>query len=332
MTRSPSAGSISRSFAFSTRAARADERPQLVHDVRRAPRSATGPRTASSRARRPGSRARSPPPPGSRASGRDRSRGCIGRLKSWNRWRAHRAAAPRRPCPRHSLPDEDRRRVVGPDDEHRLLEPRVEPGEERDVRAVLAVRVDDEAVERARVRARAQRGDALGVRARPGSRAAGRASRSRAGRSSPAARSPSSSPPHRARRASTARPRRRPRSMTHEPVAGDAHATAPPRRRARSPAPRPRVAGPSPTCVQPSWPPMCPPPTTTSRRPMTVSPTRTSTSAPIASRLPPGCAQPQPEPVAHRRGRAGGARADVAPHAHRRAEVDLDEVQAGRRG
>ena len=48
--------------------------------------------------------------------------------------------------PQHSLPTRIAGVAVAPDDEDRLLEPRVEAGQVRQVRAVLAVGVDDEAV------------------------------------------------------------------------------------------------------------------------------------------------------------------------------------------
>ena len=86
------------------------------------------------------------------------------------------------------------------------------------------------------------------------------------------------------------------------------------------------LAAPSPRWVQPSWPPMWPPPTAVSRRVM-ASPTLLSMIAPIASRLPPGWSQSNPEPVAHRCRRVDRTGPHVAPHPDRRPEEDLDEVE-----
>ena len=62
------------------------------------------------------------------------------------------------------VPDEDRRDPARPQDEDRLLEPRVEPGEEREVGAVLPIGVDDQAVVPARIGPRPQGLHAGGVR------------------------------------------------------------------------------------------------------------------------------------------------------------------------
>ena len=94
-------------------------------------------------------------PRGSRPSGRDRSRGWLGRLRSWNRWRRiGSGAAPA--IPQHSLPTRIAGSPVRADDEDRLLEPRVEAGQEGEVGAVLAVGVDDEVVVAAFARAGAE--------------------------------------------------------------------------------------------------------------------------------------------------------------------------------
>ena len=236
--------------------------PQLVDEERRAPRCVTGPRTSSSRARRPACPARSPPPPGSRASGRDRSRGWLGRLRSWNRSRRigeRRGAGHARStrCRRGSAASPS-----GADDEDRLLEPRVEAGQERQVRAVLAVRVHDQpVVARARPRARAARPAAPGSApagssgARPGMPKSGRSIVGEPGRaSSSVIASSAAGGVHGIGRGRAA-------LDVDELVRGDRHPRARPRRRATSPGPRPRSRGPSPTCVQPSWPPTWPPPT-----------------------------------------------------------------------
>ncbi len=72
------------------------------------------------------------------------------------------------------VPDEDRRLPLRPDDEQRLLEPWIEPRQEREVGAVLPIGVDHESVEPALLRAgtdpfdslRVQLGRDLGRRAR----------------------------------------------------------------------------------------------------------------------------------------------------------------------
>ena len=87
--------------------------------------------------------------------------------------------------PQHSLPT----RIAGvagrPEDQHRLLEARVEPGQEREVRAVLAVGVDDEPVVAARRRpARGARSTRSAYSAAGSSGRSTRARRSRGGRPS----------------------------------------------------------------------------------------------------------------------------------------------------
>ena len=315
ITRRPSAGSISRSFAFSTSADPPDERAELVHDEG----GHLHPRPVRERLpaerRRPGCHARSPPPPGSRAAAATGRAAGSGRLKSWNRLAAHRRAARRRPSPalvarRGSRAGRRARRPASP--------PRTAGRTRSGTRGWRCARGPRRRrggrIPRASARARGARPPA------PRTASAGSSGRGpgtpKSGRSTVASRAVrhrrSSSSARRA--ASTGRPRpRRARCRTNR-SAGDASATA------RSPSGQvtrtsASVAGPSPTCVQPSWPPMWPPPTTTSRRPMTVSPTRISTTAPIASRLPPGWRSRYAEPVAHRRRRVGRPRADVAPHA-----------------
>ena len=72
----------------------------------------------------------------------------LGRLKSWKRCRRMgRGAAPA--MPQHSLPTRIAGSPSGPTTEQRLLEPWVEPGEVREVGAVLPVGVDDEPFEAA---------------------------------------------------------------------------------------------------------------------------------------------------------------------------------------
>ncbi len=93
---------------------------------------------------RRGRRASRPPRRGSSSSGRERSRGWSVRLRSWKRMSAHRPAAPRRPCPWHSLPTRMAGSPSGPEDEDGLLEAGVEAGQVREVGAVLAIGVDDE--------------------------------------------------------------------------------------------------------------------------------------------------------------------------------------------
>ena len=87
------------------------------------------------------------------------------------------------------------------------------------------------------------------------------------------------------------------------------------------------VAGPMPTCVQPSWPPMWPPPTTTSRRTAPASPAFVSITAPIASRLPPGWLSRSASQPPIGAGASADPAADVAPDPHRRPEVRLDQVE-----
>ena len=102
MIRRPSRGSTRRSLAFSTRPPAAVSR-RSSSTMNAGPPSATGRRTASSRSRP--TRLPGPIPSPARISprGRDRSRGCSGRLKSWNRWRFMASgAAPA--VPQHSLP------------------------------------------------------------------------------------------------------------------------------------------------------------------------------------------------------------------------------------
>ena len=76
-------------------------------------------------------------------------------------------AAHRQRCgaghPEALVADEDRRVAIGPDDEHGLLEARVEAREVREVGAVLAVPVDDEDVEPALRRARPRPLQARGI-------------------------------------------------------------------------------------------------------------------------------------------------------------------------
>ena len=87
---------------------------------------------------------------------------------------------------------QDQRIAVRPRDQHGLLEARVEAAQERQVRAVLAVREHDEPVETRGGRALAERGQATRRSGRPGPRDAPRACRSRAGRPSSAVPSSSS--------------------------------------------------------------------------------------------------------------------------------------------
>ena len=107
----------------------------------RAHRAATDRRTSSSRRPRSADRARCPRRRGSSRAARDRSRGWLGRLKSWNSSRriGNGAAPPSRStrCPRGSAGSPSRS-----DDEDGLLEARVEPRQPGEVGAVLAVGVD----------------------------------------------------------------------------------------------------------------------------------------------------------------------------------------------
>src|SRR5439155_8542244 len=63
--------------------------------------------------------------------------------------------------PETLVADEDRRVAVRAHDEDRLLEPRIEPGEERHRRAVLAVGEDDQPVVATAGHPRSERLDAL---------------------------------------------------------------------------------------------------------------------------------------------------------------------------
>ena len=118
------------------------------------------------------------------ASGRERSRGWLGRLRSWNRWRRIGTGAAPASAPA-LVADEDRRLAASAsDDEDRLLEPRVEAGQVRQVRAVLAVGVDDQPVDVVlRAPALAEAFEPRRRRSPPAAPAPRRASRSRAGRS-----------------------------------------------------------------------------------------------------------------------------------------------------
>ena len=143
-TRSPSSASMSRSEAFSTR----PPAPTLSRssstrnagasiDVRRAyvfqPTSPT--------------RLPDPMPSSRRISGRelDSPRGWLGRLRSWKRTASHRQRGGLR-HPVALVAEQDRRLLRGSDDEDRLLEPGVEPGQVGEVRAVLSVGPDHEVV------------------------------------------------------------------------------------------------------------------------------------------------------------------------------------------
>ena len=84
--------------------------------------------------------------------------------------------------PQHSLPTRMSRVAVGPDDEERLLEARIEAGQVGHVGAVLAIGVDDAGGRSPRVHALAQPLEPRRGTVRAGSRALGPACRSRAGR------------------------------------------------------------------------------------------------------------------------------------------------------
>ena len=260
-------------------------------------------------------------------SGRDRSRGWLGRLRSWNRWRRiGSGAAPA--MPQHSLPTRIGRLAVGPDDQDGLLEARIEAGQVRQVGAVLAVGVDDEPIVAARLHPLAQpRRAGPAYSARPGSPVVSsgiaevgqrrrRPARGRVvvtGRCLLAA-STVGSRRRRARSGRTCWPA----TVCHGPTSPSGHVTRTSagrrRRRARSGSSR-------------AAPLACPPPTVTSRWTIR-SPTRTSTHGAdrVAVRRPAGSSSTA-DPVAHRRRRLGRARPDVAPHADVLATDDHDEVQ-----
>ena len=157
MTRRPSAGVDQQvgGVLDQTRSGRSS-RAQLVDEDTPGPRS----RDRSAYVFQPTTPTRLPGPMPSSArisaSGRERSRGWPGRLRSWNRMPAHR----QRRGAGHAVAlvaDEDRRVAVRPDDQERLLEARVEAGQVGEVGAVLAVGVDDEPVVAALVAHRSRR-------------------------------------------------------------------------------------------------------------------------------------------------------------------------------
>ena len=113
------------------------------------------------------------------ASGRDRSRGWLGRLKSWNMCRRiDSGAAPA--VPQFSLPTRIAGLALQAHDQQRLLEARVEAGQVRDVGAVLTIGVDDEPLETAPLHPLAQPLEPGRVQSRRDLRHLCRASRNRA--------------------------------------------------------------------------------------------------------------------------------------------------------
>ena len=148
MTRSPSPASMSRSSAFSTEPGRAGQPAQLVDEERRRVDQRRGRRTSSSRRRRPGSRPDALV--GEDLGERPRPVARLARqaqvLEAVAAHRQRRGAG----HPVALVADQDRRLAGRADDEQRLLEARVEAGQVREVRAVLAVGVDDEPVVAAR--------------------------------------------------------------------------------------------------------------------------------------------------------------------------------------
>ena len=149
-------------------------------------------RTTSSRSPRPAP-GTMPSSPRISASGRDRSRGWRGRLRSWNRWRRiARGAAPA--IPQHSLPT----RMAGSPVSPRRGSPPRTAGRSRSGRQDRRCARDRRRPPggRSRLRPGSRRRSSGGV-GRPGSPARRRASRSRAGRSS-ASRAPVTEAPRRA--------------------------------------------------------------------------------------------------------------------------------------
>ena len=197
---------------------------QLVDEIRGRLDRRPGRRRSSSRRRRPAARARCPPRARISPSGRDRSRGWLGRLKSWKQVAPHRQGRGAGHAPA-LVADQDRRLALGPTTSSRLLEARVEPGEVREVGAVLAVGVDDEPVEAA-LRWRALAAVRVASRrARPGCPAScsgipksGRARGPRGPCGSRASRSSHRSPLRHGVHGSAAVA---PRSMRHDPVGDD---------------------------------------------------------------------------------------------------------------
>ena len=210
------------------------------------------------------------------------------------------AAVPRRPSRSTRCRRGSPGRRSGPTTSDRLLEARVEAGQPGEVRAVLAVGVDDQPVVAARRRSRSRSASSRAAYSDGGQlRARRRASRSRAGRSW-ARRALDVRRRHGAlllRVAATAGSRSRRARSIDELVGRRVEPRPDGRRRATGRAPRRASAGPSPKWTQPSWPPAWPPPTVSSRRSV-VSPTLTSIQAPIASRFGPGWVSRSAEPVA----------------------------------
>ena len=78
-------------------------------------------------------------------NGNDASRGWLGRLRSWKR--TQRSGSGAASASAVALVADEQRRITGSaDDEHRLLEPRVEPGEVGQVGAVLTIGPHDQVV------------------------------------------------------------------------------------------------------------------------------------------------------------------------------------------
>ena len=136
---------MSRSAAFSTRPDGPVGAPQLVDEERRELDRCRGSRTSSSRRRRRGLPTRCPPSP--RISRQRRRR--VARLA--RQAQVLEADEPHRQrCglgePEALVADEERRIAGSADDQHRLLEPRVEPSEVGEVGAVLAIAPHDDMV------------------------------------------------------------------------------------------------------------------------------------------------------------------------------------------
>ena len=250
-----------------------------------------------------------------RASGRERSRGWLGRLRSWSSAAAHRQRRRAGHAPALVADEDGRARRPA---RRRGWPPR---NGDRSPSGSSCWRCARDRRRRRRARSRVAPLAPAGFEARGVGR--GRERRHRLGvaevgqrRRSPAVRRslaalPAAGPVTRRSASGVARHRRRsaPRSTTAKPSTGSgSHGpTSPSGHWTRTSA---VCAGPSPKCVQPSWPPWWPPPTVSSRS-MTRSPILTLIQAPMASRFGAWLLEPDGRPVTHRRRRIGRPRSDA---------------------